>query len=455
MSSSNIITSMQTLIMDFSEQTHALALDFTEDKNHAEWSLKYPIMKLQFVLTKKEKIMCPISTLFCRIYLSKNDVYFYHLPELMEYLEPENFQCYYFPYIESEQRIEACFSVIQDFLLKHLAAMQMMAKDTELCTGIQDAKQEEIKALFMEEIKEAELEEYAVHGYETYVLLPRYAGESAYREFVCGNYEKALKLYGQISAKGALTSYEKRLCKFIEGLTEVYAAIPEECDTVRNVRKLNAPSGEGLSILLAVLVCEVVLGAVFAGVVAVINGILSSGTVYYAGMQWYYAFLFAGTPAIFGGIALRNHVRRLLQKTYQENSAFDKLLNPPWVELFARSVFGAALVIMLFMCVCTSFMSTRFYKEYMTYEDGEELIPGEPVSCSYADLKAVYYSEGLYNDFGDFIDRPSYLLEFADGTVWDSDAYISVEETEIYVLPLLKSYYDEIVHIEDRTQKID
>lgn len=61
---------------------------------------------------------------------------------------------------------------------------------------------------------------------------------------------------------------------------------------------------------------------------------------------------------------------------------------------------------------------------------------------------------GVYNDYGHFIARPSYVLEFEDGTVWNSDGFISVKEVEEYVLPLLDFYYKDIIHIEARNKFI-
>ena len=452
----NLIKHLHKLVSDFSQQTNALEVEFTENKKLAEWTIKYNIIKFQFVLTKKEKVLCPISTLFCRVYLGKNETFFYHIPELMEYLEPENYKCYYFPYIESEERMDACFSVLATFLKKHYERINALAKSTEMSTKIKEAKLAEIIALFTEKEPEPEMLEFALEGYETYVLLPRNAADSAYREFVCGNYEKALKFYGQMAAKGTLTNYEKRLYAFIKDLKTEYVAIPVECDTIRKVKKWSSPSGEGSSIFLAAISLEIILGLLFGAMVAVINAILSSGTLYYAGMPWYCAFIFAGIPALFGGVAVRNFIRKRVQKElYQEASQFDHLTNPKWVEILARTIFSVTLVGTLFVCFCTSFMSTRFYEEHMTYNDGEEFIPVGTTTCYYSELKNVYYSEGVYNVYGDYIDRPSYLFEFEDGTVWDSDGCTSVEAVEEHILPLIDSYYDEIKIIEARNELIE
>ena len=449
------INHMHSLVADFAEQTGAISVEYVEDKRYAEWSVKYNIIKLQFVLTKKEKILCPIATLFCRIYLGKNEKHYYHLPELMEYLEPDDFQCYYFPYIESIERQTSCFAVLSTFLAKHISTINELAKSTEKSDKIKADKFAEVARLL--EVKETEEEvlEYALSSYEAYVLLPRYVADGAYREFVFQKYDKALKLYEQMEKKGTLTQYEMRLVSFIKDLQTEYTALPEECNAIQKAKAWDSPSKEGLSILLMALVCELLFSILFSGVIIGINAVLSRETVYYVGMDWYYAFLWAGIPALFGGIALRNGVRRFLQKDiYEEGREFEKLTNPKWLDPVANGIFAFTFVGMLFMTVCMTCMSTRFYDEHMIYNTGESLIPVN-TTCNYEDLTKVYYSEGLYNDYGDYIERASYLLEFSDGSVWDSDGFTSVEVVESYVLPVLEEYYEQVEYIKERNELIN
>lgn len=451
-----LIKHLHDLVSDFSEQTGSFEIEFTENKTFAEWSLNYNLIKIQFVLTKKEKILCPISTMFCRIYLGKNDAYFYHLPELMEYLEPDNFKCYYFSYIESAERMEACFSVLASFLKENFAKINELAQNDELYVKAKEGKIQEMTSLFTGDSPDPDMEEFAINGYENYVLLIRYTGEGAYRQCLCGQYEKALKTYEKMERKGALTRYEKRLVSFLRNLPLGYEFMPEECNSIRIVKQLDAPSSEGLNIIITALVCEIVFGVFFALVILGINTVLSAESLYFVGMPWYEGFLLAGLPALFGGIAFRNYIRKYRQRdSYQKTKAYEVLMTPKWVEITARFLFFIAFVIMMFLNLVLPFASTVFYPQYMAYRDGDTLLPLEKNSFNYKDIKTVYYSEGIYNDFGEFIDRPSYLLEFEDGTVWDSDCLCSIEEVERFVLPIIENYYKEIEIIEDRNKFID
>lgn len=450
-----LIQHLHNLIEVFSNEAGALAVDFTENKKRAVWSIKYNIIKLEFALTKKEKIVCPMHTLFCRVYLGKNENYFYHLPELMQYLEPDNFQCYYYPYIDSKERLEACFAMLGGFLRKHYNKINEFAKNIETSERIKAEKLEDMLRLYLSEVPEPDLEEGMLEVYEEYVLLIRYTGDAAYRQLLCGNYEEAMKMYGQMEKKGSFTGYEKRLYEFLKSQNSPYELLPKECNSVKRVKEWDKPSKEGLSILLTALAYELVLGVIFALIVAIINAVLSKDTVYYAGESWGYGFLMAGLPAVFGGIAHRNLIRRFLQKDmFEEGQKLEAMINPGWVEPFTRIVFGVVFVGSFALNILIVFMSTSFYTTHMSFDASDALLRREQVTCEYSNLQNVYYSDGVYNDFGDFIDRPSYLLEFEGGIVWDSDGYMSVEDVERHVLPILNDYYDEIEHIEARNNLI-
>lgn len=460
---SNLITYGGKLIEEFSEQTGSFAVDFEENKNYAEWSMNYNLIKIQFVFTKKEKLLVPACTLFCRIYLGKNDVFFYHIPELIEYLDDTDFKCYYFPYIESEKRMKACFEQLALFLKKHMKAINAIAVDSEKCTAIKTEKLSHIQRLSMGEKSKdkdmesfEEMQEFWIDSYERYVLLLRFAAEGCYREFLRGNYQKAIVQYEKMRTKGQLTSYEERLLAFIKALDMPFEAIPEECDSVLEAREFNGSLKDGLAYLYGVFLCELVFGAIGCAIVMLFNIFLSRNTLVFCGLPWYWGLIAGGLPAVFGSIALRRTLARFTRKgNYEKAMIYDEIMNSKNVSKFANIVFGIAIIFALVITVVLSVCSTGFYEDRLVFNDGEEMISFEMDTCYYKDLDKVIYSEGVYNDFGDFIDRPSYLLTFEDGTVWDSDGFTSVEVVEEEILPILEGYYDEIHTVEARNEFIE
>lgn len=456
MITNELIHQLHICVEAFANKTNALAVDFADDKKRAIWSLKYNIIKLEFVFTQKEKVVCPKHTLFCRVYFGKNEIYYFHLPELMQYLEPDNFQCYYYPYMESTERLAACFTMLSEFLYRNYTVINELAKNPKSYEKIQADKMADMLALCLSEVPDPQLEADMWDLYEEYVLLLHYVGDSAYRQLLMGNEVEALKQYEQMEKKGSLTAYEKRLYEFWKTKDEPYEILPESCNSIKNVKQWDNPSKEGKSVFLMGIACELVFGVIFSVIIVIIDAVLSEGTVYYAGMPWGVGFLFAGLPAVFGGIAHRNLVRRFLEKdTFKEGLQLEKMINPKWIEPFARVVFVIAFVVGFVTNIQGAFCSTSFYDTYLSFDVDEDFLGWEFAVCEYEKLQNVYYSDGVYNDYGDFIGRPSYLLEFEDGVVWDSDGFMDAEDVEMHILPILKEYYDEIVHVEARNDLIE
>lgn len=437
----NLIAHCGKLIESFSKETGSFAVDFQENKKYAVWSMNYNLLKVQFVYTKKEKLLVPISTLFCRIYLGKNEEFFYHIPELIEYLDETDFRCYYFSYIESEERMEACFLRLALFLKKHMKKMNEIAMDSEKCAEIKEKKLSHIQRLSME---------------GEYVLLLRFTAEGAYREFLRGNYQKAIAQYEKMLEKKQLTAYEERLLIFLKELEEPYEALPKECDSVLEAKEFNGSLKDGMAYLLGAFVCEIVFGAIGCIVVLVISGILSRGSIAFFGAPWYAGLLGGGLPAIFGTIALRRPLAKITRrKNYKKAMEYDEILNSEKLYRFTYVVFAISVIFSIIATVSLSVCTTGFYKDHLTFHSGEEMISFQFDSCNYNDLKEVIYSEGVYNDYGDFIDRPSYLFIFSDGTVWDSDGFTSVEKVEKEILPIIEGYYNEIRTVESRNEYIE
>ena len=106
MKTDEIVESFTRLVEDFSKNEMCNGFDFREDKNIAVWTVYSKLVKLDFVLSKKESIFVPASTLYSRIFLHTNGEEFLHIPEIIDELDPADFHCYYFPYIESEEKLE-------------------------------------------------------------------------------------------------------------------------------------------------------------------------------------------------------------------------------------------------------------------------------------------------------------------------------------------------------------
>lgn len=454
-----LVKQCHELAAQFSEKTNSFPMDVEENKKYAQWSLNYNLIKLQFVFTKKEKLMCPTATLYCRIFLGKNDDMYFHIPELIEYLDKDDFKCYIFPYIESEERLRICFEVIEKFLIKHFDALNVLALDDQQFTLIKQRKLDELFRVceFKEENKkQKELIEYWMGGYERFVILPRFAGEGAYREFLRGKYAKALKLYDKFIRKNTATDYEMRLVNFIESLKKPYEAMPEACASVLEIEKYNGSKAEGISILKGFLILELLFGCVISAMFFAITELLSVGSIFYCGINWYWGFMISALPAMFGAISFRRKLAKFTQrKNYDKAMDYDELVNTRGVDKFSKITFAAVMIFTIVMSLSLLSYDSVFYKDYLKYSVDDGMISIREATCYYENLEKIIYSEGVYNEFGDYIDRPAYLLCFSDGKVWNSDNFVTLKTMEENILPIVKNYVEEISIIESRNEYIE
>lgn len=359
--------------------------------------------------------------------------------------------------IESEERLVNCFHLLENFLLKHFSKINEISKNVEMCEFLLKKKIEEINRI--EDVKEGEdvkdndneMLSEKIDIFEKYVLIPRLAGDYGYREFMRENYKKAIEIYQKSVSKNNHLTYEKRLLEFIKKLNKPYETIPKECAAVLEMEKYVGTKAEGTSMIKGVILGEIIFGGLCCLLFFIINSIVGHDAIVYITAEWYWGLIVAGLPAVFGAIALRKTWAKLLrQKEYQKAIEFDSLVNGNFVNQFSMIAFVCSILFAVFIFGQFITSNTAFYEDRLKFGSEEELIAIQKETYLYEDIKEIIYSKGVYNDYNEYIDRPSYLLVFENGTVWDSDVYTSVEVVEQKILPLLDSYYEEIRVIEAR-----
>ena len=67
-------------------------------------------------------------------------------------------------------------------------------------------------------------------------------------------------------------------------------------------------------------------------------------------------------------------------------------------------------------------------------------LPFSRAYYKYEDVSDVYYISARYNENGDRIERPSYVIALKDGRKYDFYGTASIETTGEYVLPAFESH---------------
>lgn len=519
-----LIKHADCIVSKFAKETNALDVEL---KNYspkvAIWEIRYNLIKIELVFKKKATIYNPMCTLFARIYLNKLKSNYFHIPEIIKYIDENDFKCYYFPYIESKERMEACMSVLLDFFYNNLHKIKELTSDFDNIKDLNDAKIKEVVSVgirakddeiseiinninrddFVEDVKvNQELIEKLIKKWEKRIgakldeedreklynyfkvnineykkaeitkaiqdimglseeafFISRFTSEdNGYRAYLDGDYEKALKYYKKLNKRNKVTEYEKCLMRFIELLIKegkTYQAISDKCNAFNVYVKYNKKIEDKRAIFASFLICEAVCGTIFAMILWIYNMINSKGTLFYHGVKPVYGYLFGAITALFATFVFqRTLVYMFYNKNMSDIKRFD-ILTSKHREQWLYNILGiVALLIGIWLCVFIPRLNIKFYESYMIYgrENEEDLVLFEDVKLYYKDINKMYYTQGVSNDYGDYIKRPSYVIEFKDGTYWDSDAFMDVEVMEEDVLPILDGYYDKIVRVKDRVK---
>ena len=453
---------MEKLALECAQCTQALgeelgAMDYLESENKKTVSffLELRLSCVEIVLTKKNSLMCPVGTLFARVYPQKNRPLSLHLYELMD---EDDFRCSYFPYNHSPEQLQLSFAVLADLLREIFPRVEEMALDNDLyeqrmaekCALLADYAGEDVAPL-REYLTEDEIQAWLFgqwgEFYETFSQLLPFTQSDAYAAFVAGDIDKALKKYCKQAEKGKLEPYFQRLYAFLQTeQARTFAPLPEDCGAVYlQGREQQYGVKEGGRLLAVCGILYAVFLPLFYLIAGGIYAIFCRGAAY-APFDWVFVAILPLLPALFGALSLRRRLFPLLfRKDAERWMAQDELENPTVTNTVCHVLFGLTAAVCLFFAAVFTLAAPRFYADRMVWDDADKFPLLNPVTYAYEDIEQVYYVEGRINDFGELVERGSYVLVFADGTAIDMDASISVKETEEHVLPLLDPYLDAIV----------
>lgn len=391
------------------------------DKHMTRFSLYFRVCRVELVYSRKWETVAPPSVLYCRVYLSKNDPIYLHLPELMAYLGAQDYRACYFPYIESPERLEACFRALMCIVEDYIPQAERLGTTGQdrviLERWADEGFFEDPKG---EEPQQGEIDRDTmafVRVFQESVLVARHTNLDAYEAFLKGDREKALQKYEKL-AKNGLSLYEKGLCDFLRSEeSRDFRPMSAECFAAPAYKKATGQKADlkGMALLYAGF------AVLFCGLLAVLNAVYARGTVYYLGVPWWTGLIWAGLPAIFGYFVFQRRIQKLLGGSVD---FLDALKPHPWINRLAAVIFAAATVGSAVLCIWLSGNSMRFYADrgiYCTEEDSAR-------EFAYSEVQDIYFIRSRYNDYGNRVDRSSYVIVLADGTRIDLDASTSLEK---------------------------
>lgn len=418
------------------ERSDVLGEEIEDNRKVCKYKITFYNYVVEFRYVKKEANFFKSSALYCVLYLRKNSVIYYHLTDIIPFLENKTFKSCYFWHIENSERLKNCFksltatlenvtSQLKPFLLDDTVLLEALLNDYKMIYNLKEG-----------DIDFSKIEDSDDYAHSFFISLQnmrdgyifsRYSNFAPYDLLLKNKVDKALVKYEKINQKNKLLEYEKHLIDHIvHSNGREFRAFDADCDTSAAAEKLANP----LTVLIEFLIVFTVSSIFFCGIFAIYNLIISVDTIVVLSAPWYIGFLCAGLCSVFGAIAMTaNHPIPIKHLSKKEITDFTNILFSKGVKKFASASFIISLLVSVFFAFAILTSNVRFYDNEIKFEGK---------SFHYDDIDSVYYIEARYNIYDERIERGSYVILFDDKTSLDLDGFTSIEFAEKEVLPLLK-----------------
>lgn len=433
----------------YAKSLNAIDTDLLVNKKAWGVSLSFKICRAEIVFYRKSAFPAPKNSVCCRVFVNKNSPVFFMLSDIQEGLSENDFRAVYFSKVNSQTLdicIESITQVLSDYV-KKIEESLLTSFDDTLYENLFDEYRTEYK-LKPEDLDFSLIgdEEKGDHYYflnlqhhrERYLLF-KFTQTEPYVNLSLGLPELALEKFQKM--KDTPTRYEQKLISFLKNeAPEDFSSISLQdrllFQKIPNPSPIFTNSELDKKVPLYWLVMFVPFAAVFCLIIALVQEIMAGDAIdtYFA--PWYTGALPAGLCGIFGGIAFKRPLARILEgKKADEKIAEDKMLSAKWADTLSYIAFGVSVLFAIFLVTVFSLGGARVFEEKLDYWDG----PGYPKQeYYYENVEKVYHIDAREGGFGDRIERGSYIIYMEDGSFFDLDCTASEEQTEKTLLPLIK-----------------
>ena len=446
MSISLLKTAFMDLCRPLADRPEVIHAQFEEQKKSCIFSMILRSTRIQLVYCWKWETLAPPSVLYCRVYLNKNVPLYLHLPELITALEEPDFRACYFPCIENRQRMENCFSALMAIVDDYIPKIEALASTGQGEKIMERRFREDFWGNRMNDTAEnhwnyQNFEDRAImesiDRMSESVMVERFTNLDAYREFLNGNWNKSLEKYQKLEKKG-LSQYEKNLCVFMADENHHgFQGMSAQCRSIEEYRNFKSDARD----LLGIILCTMPWAVVYCVLIAAISSVMSAESVFFFGLPIYFGFFPALLSGVFSYIVFQKRYLKLMHRDH-DLEYYDICDHRPGVRKLAAISLAVVLTGCFGICITLSLMSDRYYDDHaQIYREGFQYY-----GFDYGQVQQIYYIRGRYNDFGDMINRPSYVLFLQDGMMVDLDCSAGLKDQAELVQTLFPNF--DIIEVE-------
>lgn len=378
----------------------------------------------------------------------------YPLYDIMYLLDPGNFKCYRFSYIESPETFVKCFDSIKDDLSTFIPRLSKIAADSKAREDIEEKFFERIKTFLHRDLRvhplSGEEAEDRAEQIETFLLWSDARFDTvAYADYLSGRYTASIKKYRRFKNKSL---YEMRLLSYMEGLEDgkPSGAVAPECNTVGEAASAGAGGVEYLQFVIGWLILIIPSCLAALGVYYLFSLAFAAGGLY-ATQYSLNSALFSIVTGLLCSVTFSPYVGSLglffLKKKKREiakkfNGAA-KLKKSGCFSIFTKLILALAIVITF----AYAGSGIVFNESGMRVRDHGFQFEGRYIAYSDVEYAATY--EGVYDIYGEWVEGGSLAISLTNGSYIDLGYSVTEKQIEEKIIPILEAAGIEIRHIRD------
>ncbi len=375
------------------------------------YNLELEKIRLEFLYSKRERELYPISTLYCRVHLDKNDSFFFEIPDLIYYTDVLDFHCYYFAFIESEKRMSACFNYIMDFFEIRKGEISALLPRYEELKAL---KTEEIKRVYLYDKKiipedEKKKEEFfdTFADYVSSFTASRFTTSEAYIAYLKGDFRKAIREYKKYDE---LLDCEKRLIKFIDSKSEPYQAIDLDCASVLEVEANSKKSIE--TFMLTLFASCLAFYVLFLIIQLIVNAYYHGVSEFSNTVSPFSAALIGILPGIAAALAFRSRIEPLFKKNRLK--AFNFMNLRPRSNKLSPLKIACIAVFLVSLIILSNYGKPTFvlYKDRVEYNSHAHFLNKTSVYETEDFIDVVRINGYYWDNLNKYSQNPHYVLKF-------------------------------------------
>lgn len=432
---SEIINSFEQKFNKFAEKTDAFTSRFICDEDSAIGTLYFTGFNVEFEYSLECGCLIEKSGLNIILDFSKrtDKPLKCMMYDIIELIDKNNFNCWFYCYIENKSRMELCFDKLSSDFLQILPELKKLACTAEGIIQIESVLKHNTQTVlgidFEKELSEFEddiIDDTYDYLYRTYFGYQQSCfATDEYLNFLLGNFKKSLKRYEK---KKKRLIYEDNIIRYIKDCEESQPIISHEYESLKDGLKAYTSSNGFLPVFVSWCILLIPCTLFFTVLYLIISLALYNSELYSTQLEPY-NFPAVILPAFICSIAasyfLQSNIRKkFFKKSYEKQKDYNAIFNSTKTKKRMGIFFYLIYILSLVATFLFANMGVSLSETDIRVNDNFLSIHGH--HYTYNEIETVDYTDEMYT------------ISFNDGYTFKLYEFAEDSDIEEKILPIFE-----------------